>query len=82
MYPIEEAKERGNEDSSRKDREDQLLLKLSQGAYNTKEVAEYLNISIPAAHDKLKSLVSRDLIVKKKVEGIFHFYVDDSDNTI
>jgi len=77
LIPVREAKEKGVEVTTNKDKEDMLVQKLSQNAYTAKDLAIELDISIPGAHRKLMNLVERGIVSRTEIDGIIHYYVDN-----
>ena len=80
MLSIDDVKSRGEDIVSRQMRDDMLVHALSQNAYTIREVAEKLGLSIPGAMGRLNKMVDKGFLKKKRVDGILHYYADQTKN--
>ena len=69
-------KQTGIDSKTHDETTEELLQMLSEQAYTAKEVAEHLGLTGPGATNKLNRMVEKGLIVKKKVAGANHYYVE------
>jgi len=77
VLSIEDVKQAGTDVKDRNEVEDELMSMLSAKAYTGKEVADFLNITQQGAISKLNKLVSKGFLVKKRCDGVNHYYVDE-----
>ena len=76
MLSIEDVINRGRNDIGYSEKTELILQKLSQNAYSTREVAEFLNITKPGAHAKLNKLAKSEFLTKKFVDGEYYFFTN------
>ena len=76
MLPIDDVMNRGRNNIGYSEKTELIIQKLSQNAYNTRETAEFLGITKPAAHGKLNKLAKTGILTKKFVDGEFYFFTN------
>lgn len=66
----------GTESRDPTEADKELMDKLSKQAYTGKEIAEMLGITQQGSINKMNKLVTKNIVVRRKYQGVNRYYVE------